>query len=598
MDNVNYKAFKMPVVRHQGKDLTPVVVTLEQGATASAKEKKPALVGVGPSIFDPIREFFNRDRASEPEDNSRNPLRIFHLVDVSSSMRGRSGQSDLSKLDFVKSQFSELREKLPEGIQHELIPYSGFLHLKDGGSYDNARALSAAVDNLRIYQGTIIEAPIQEALSQISNNPNTPEDTPYRNLIHLVSDGQNMGDNCEVKSLASSFQDHNAGVFTTGVGLSYSERFMNTLLQKGGFGMSTHIPMSEDVQSKNKFTSIFPRFVRELVSAPHFPIVGFNAWFDKVVNLNPSLRSVEPCSDLKDPFYLKAAIGYQNKGLVVGFVENDSCDKARINIDIKDRANGKSLETKDIPIQDFDTLGLDPKDQELIREAPYKALVVELLQSRDLYGIQKFLEENAEAIDPKISAKFISLIHGLRTSVDDNLDRSIISAVSVNHTMGGPREKEPGNGETMLATADEIKWTIDDARKLAPPIQVNDKSVLNNGAREVFISEINVDKKFSSANPVIANFNGRPIGNFVIPKSGNVAIGRSSSNDLVIHKALDSVSRMHAEIIEKDGELYLRDRDSSNGTFINSGQIQGEALLKSGDTIHLSPALSFKIEFA
>jgi pSer/pThr/pTyr-binding forkhead associated (FHA) protein len=67
---------------------------------------------------------------------------------------------------------------------------------------------------------------------------------------------------------------------------------------------------------------------------------------------------------------------------------------------------------------------------------------------------------------------------------------------------------------------------------------------------------------------------------------------------LVINGDIIPVSRVHAEIIEKDGELYLRDRGSSNGTFINSGQIQGEALLKSGDRIYLSQAFSFKIEFA
>jgi hypothetical protein len=232
MDNINYKAFKMPVVRHQGKDLTPVVVTLEQGATASAKENKPALVGVGSSsIFNPFWAIFDRDRASEPEDNSRNPLRIFHLVDVSSSMRVGSGFLGLSKLDLVKSQFFNLVSKLPDGIRHVLIPYSGSLHLEYGGSYDDDQSLSSAVNELSLRRGTIIDAPIQEALSQINQEPNTSEATPYRNLIHLVSDGENMGSDNEVNRLASKFQDHNAGVFTTGVGLSYTENFMNNLLK-------------------------------------------------------------------------------------------------------------------------------------------------------------------------------------------------------------------------------------------------------------------------------------------------------------------------------------------------------------------------------
>lgn len=48
------------------------------------------------------------------------------------------------------------------------------------------------------------------------------------------------------------------------------------------------------------------------------------------------------------------------------------------------------------------------------------------------------------------------------------------------------------------------------------------------------------------------------------------------------------ISRVHAEFFEKSGELYLRDLNSTNGTFINHQPLVGEMSLRHGDVVHFA----------
>lgn len=48
------------------------------------------------------------------------------------------------------------------------------------------------------------------------------------------------------------------------------------------------------------------------------------------------------------------------------------------------------------------------------------------------------------------------------------------------------------------------------------------------------------------------------------------------------------ISGMHAEIVLEDGQLFLRDHGSTNGTFLNGAKVDGEVELTEGDTIHFA----------
>ena len=62
-------------------------------------------------------------------------------------------------------------------------------------------------------------------------------------------------------------------------------------------------------------------------------------------------------------------------------------------------------------------------------------------------------------------------------------------------------------------------------------------------------------------------------------------IGRKLDNDLVIQDLL--VSRHHAEIVQREGSYFIKDKNSTGGTYLNNKRIK-EAQLFSNDLILLA----------
>lgn len=65
-----------------------------------------------------------------------------------------------------------------------------------------------------------------------------------------------------------------------------------------------------------------------------------------------------------------------------------------------------------------------------------------------------------------------------------------------------------------------------------------------------------------------------------------VIIGRDRNLALALEKP--EVSRQHAELLEIDGQLAVRDLNSSNGTFLNRQKVDGLAMLSHGDILHFA----------
>ncbi len=63
-------------------------------------------------------------------------------------------------------------------------------------------------------------------------------------------------------------------------------------------------------------------------------------------------------------------------------------------------------------------------------------------------------------------------------------------------------------------------------------------------------------------------------------------IGRQEGLDLTVVSG--DVSRIHAELFEEANRYFVRDLDSTNGTFVNHTAIQGEKQLRNGDVIHVA----------
>lgn len=69
-------------------------------------------------------------------------------------------------------------------------------------------------------------------------------------------------------------------------------------------------------------------------------------------------------------------------------------------------------------------------------------------------------------------------------------------------------------------------------------------------------------------------------------KSLPAIVGRDPNLPIAIVRK--EISRKHAEFFERDGQLFLRDFNSTNGTFVNHEPLVGERLLCHGDVIHFA----------
>jgi pSer/pThr/pTyr-binding forkhead associated (FHA) protein len=74
--------------------------------------------------------------------------------------------------------------------------------------------------------------------------------------------------------------------------------------------------------------------------------------------------------------------------------------------------------------------------------------------------------------------------------------------------------------------------------------------------------------------------------------SPKCAVGRG--DECHLRPKSDAVSRRHCEISNREGQLYVKDLGSKNGTFVNGKRIEEEQVLKNGDHLQFGP-LSFEV---
>lgn len=67
--------------------------------------------------------------------------------------------------------------------------------------------------------------------------------------------------------------------------------------------------------------------------------------------------------------------------------------------------------------------------------------------------------------------------------------------------------------------------------------------------------------------------------------TGAITIGRMKGNDVVLPKG--NVSKKHSRITVLDGQLFISDMNSTNGTYVNGRKVAGEQLISESDKIYI-----------
>jgi len=85
---------------------------------------------------------------------------------------------------------------------------------------------------------------------------------------------------------------------------------------------------------------------------------------------------------------------------------------------------------------------------------------------------------------------------------------------------------------------------------------------------------------------------GKAQGQVIPIKLAQFVIGRDAQCNLRPASAL--ISKRHCAVLVKNGQVFVRDFDSTNGTFINDKPVKGELPLQNDDELKVGP-LCFKV---
>ena len=79
---------------------------------------------------------------------------------------------------------------------------------------------------------------------------------------------------------------------------------------------------------------------------------------------------------------------------------------------------------------------------------------------------------------------------------------------------------------------------------------------------------------------------------FIIKPNASVTLGRNSKSDIVLNETDNALSGLHFELQWDSRTLYLRDRNSTNGTALNGvplradvwARVENKAVIQAGST--------------
>jgi hypothetical protein len=102
---------------------------------------------------------------------------------------------------------------------------------------------------------------------------------------------------------------------------------------------------------------------------------------------------------------------------------------------------------------------------------------------------------------------------------------------------------------------------------------------------------VSLDEFGAEGPALVVRSGGGRAGEHFVPRGERTTIGRSPDCDIFLDDV--TVSRRHAVLIDRDGDLYIEDQGSLNGTFLNRRRIES-GKLENGDELQIG---KYKLTF-
>ena len=94
-----------------------------------------------------------------------------------------------------------------------------------------------------------------------------------------------------------------------------------------------------------------------------------------------------------------------------------------------------------------------------------------------------------------------------------------------------------------------------------------------------------LDELATEGPALVVRSGGGRAGEYFAPQGERTTIGRSPDCNIFLDDV--TVSRRHAVLIQRDGEISIEDLGSLNGTFVNRRRIESPTRLQSGDEVQI-----------
>ena len=93
----------------------------------------------------------------------------------------------------------------------------------------------------------------------------------------------------------------------------------------------------------------------------------------------------------------------------------------------------------------------------------------------------------------------------------------------------------------------------------------------------------------ASEEPCLVQIYGPHLGKKFVLDAAELSLGRDDACTIVLD--LENVSRRHCTLVKREDGIFVHDDNSTNGTYLNNVEVEGEIRLKSGDLIKVGSSI-------